>query len=70
MKMIASTKVTKAQRGMEAARAFGASSNALFTNAETKAADDAKMSPRPRVVLLPNLPNLPWSFLVISPRHN
>jgi F-type H+-transporting ATPase subunit gamma len=27
MKMIASTKVTKAQRGMEAARAFGASSN-------------------------------------------
>ncbi|KAG1414504.1 hypothetical protein G6F58_006923 [Rhizopus delemar] len=42
MKMIASTKVTKAQRGMEAARAFGASSNALFTNAETKSADDAK----------------------------
>lgn len=27
MKMIASTKVNKAQRGMEAARAFGAASN-------------------------------------------
>ncbi|KAF7727147.1 atp3 gamma subunit of the F1 sector of mitochondrial F1F0 ATP synthase [Apophysomyces ossiformis] len=36
MKMIASTKVNKAQKGMEAARAFGAASNSLFVNAETK----------------------------------
>ncbi|KAI9251397.1 ATP synthase F1, gamma subunit [Phascolomyces articulosus] len=42
MKMIASTKVNKAQRGMESARAFGAASNALFDNAETKAAEDSK----------------------------
>ncbi|KAG1445398.1 hypothetical protein G6F56_009929 [Rhizopus delemar] len=42
MKMIASTKVTKAQRSMEAARAFGASSNSLFENAETKAAEGSK----------------------------
>ncbi|ORX43854.1 ATP synthase F1, gamma subunit [Hesseltinella vesiculosa] len=43
MKMIASTKVAKATRGMEAARAFGLASKALFDNAETKAADDAKV---------------------------
>ena len=43
MKMIASTKVNKAQRGMEAARVFGQASNSLFTNAETKAADDNKI---------------------------
>ncbi|CAO3694466.1 hypothetical protein G6F70_000289 [Rhizopus microsporus] len=43
MKMIASTKVNKAQRSMEAARAFGAASTSLFENAETKAADDAKV---------------------------
>ncbi|KAI8366013.1 ATP synthase F1, gamma subunit [Radiomyces spectabilis] len=42
MKMIASTKVNKAQRGMQAARAFGQASNALFTNAETKAAEGSK----------------------------
>ncbi|KAI8364407.1 ATP synthase F1, gamma subunit [Blakeslea trispora] len=42
MKMIASTKVTKAQRGMEAARVFGQASNSLFESAETKAGDDAK----------------------------
>ncbi|KAG2221762.1 hypothetical protein INT45_003402, partial [Circinella minor] len=42
MKMIASTKVNKAQRGMEAARAFGAASNSLYQNAETKAAEDGK----------------------------
>ncbi|KAI8987656.1 ATP synthase F1, gamma subunit [Mycotypha africana] len=43
MKMIASTKVSKAQRGMESARTFGESSNALFQNAETKAATDGKI---------------------------
>ncbi|KAL0138991.1 ATP synthase F1 subcomplex gamma subunit ATP3 [Mucor lusitanicus] len=43
MKMIASTKVNKAQRGMEAARVFGQASNSLFANAETKAADDGKV---------------------------
>ncbi|KAI8147752.1 ATP synthase F1, gamma subunit [Fennellomyces sp. T-0311] len=42
MKMIASTKVNKAQRGMEAARAFGAASNSLFEAAETKVAEDGK----------------------------
>ncbi|KAI9300716.1 ATP synthase F1, gamma subunit [Cunninghamella echinulata] len=42
MKMIASTKVNKAQRGMEAARAFGVSSNALFNNAETKPLEGSK----------------------------
>ncbi|KAI8068326.1 ATP synthase F1, gamma subunit [Gongronella butleri] len=42
MKMIASTKVNKATRGMEAARAFGVASKALFDNAETKAGEDAK----------------------------
>ncbi|KAI8373964.1 ATP synthase F1, gamma subunit [Choanephora cucurbitarum] len=42
MKMIASTKVNKAQRNMEAARVFGQASNSLFESAETKVADDAK----------------------------
>ncbi|KAG0167150.1 atp3 gamma subunit of the F1 sector of mitochondrial F1F0 ATP synthase [Apophysomyces sp. BC1015] len=42
MKMIASTKVNKAQRSMEAARAFGVASNSLFENAETKAAEGGK----------------------------
>ncbi|GAA5811694.1 hypothetical protein MFLAVUS_005135 [Mucor flavus] len=43
MKMIASTKVAKAQRGMETARTFGVASNSLFANAETKAAEDSKL---------------------------
>ncbi|KAI9284263.1 ATP synthase F1, gamma subunit [Umbelopsis sp. AD052] len=42
MKMIASTKVAKAQKAMENARAFGSSSGALFENAETKVGEDAK----------------------------
>ncbi|KAI8087640.1 ATP synthase F1, gamma subunit [Gilbertella persicaria] len=43
MKMIASTKVSKAQRGMEAARTFGQASHSLFESAETKAAEDGKV---------------------------
>lgn len=35
MKMIASTKVTKAQRNMEAARVYGNAANAIFKYAET-----------------------------------
>ncbi|CAM0140250.1 atp3 gamma subunit of the F1 sector of mitochondrial F1F0 ATP synthase [Umbelopsis sp. WA50703] len=42
MKMIASTKVAKSQKAMEAARAFGVSSQALFESAETKVGEDAK----------------------------
>ncbi|KAI7903964.1 ATP synthase F1, gamma subunit [Cokeromyces recurvatus] len=42
MKMIASTKVSKAQRSMESARVFGEASNSLFTNAETKATEAGK----------------------------
>jgi len=42
MKMIASTKVAKSQKAMEAARAFGTSSGALFEAAETKVGEDAK----------------------------
>ncbi|ORY97689.1 ATP synthase F1, gamma subunit [Syncephalastrum racemosum] len=42
MKMIASTKVTKAQRGMEAARAYGEASTAVYKNAETKAGTEGK----------------------------
>ncbi|KAI7870599.1 ATP synthase F1, gamma subunit [Spinellus fusiger] len=43
MKMIASTKVAKAQRNMETARAFGEASNALFQNAETQATAQGKV---------------------------
>ncbi|GAA5816402.1 hypothetical protein MFLAVUS_009931 [Mucor flavus] len=43
MKMIASTKVAKAQRGMKAARVFGTASNTTFTSAETKTKDDDKV---------------------------
>ncbi|KAI9315069.1 ATPase, F1 complex, gamma subunit domain-containing protein [Dichotomocladium elegans] len=39
MKMIASTKVNKAQRGMEAARVFGSASNSLFESAQTEVKD-------------------------------
>ncbi|KAF9376385.1 atp3 gamma subunit of the F1 sector of mitochondrial F1F0 ATP synthase, partial [Podila verticillata] len=35
MKMIASTKVAKAQRAMESARAYGASSSSIYKNANT-----------------------------------
>ncbi|CAO3620644.1 unnamed protein product [Mucor hiemalis] len=42
MKIIASTKVAKAQRSMEAARAFGVANESLYTNAETKALADSK----------------------------
>ncbi|KAF9430844.1 atp3 gamma subunit of the F1 sector of mitochondrial F1F0 ATP synthase [Podila epigama] len=35
MKMIASTKVSKAQRAMETARAYGASSSSIYQNAKT-----------------------------------
>ncbi|KAJ3137768.1 atp3 gamma subunit of the F1 sector of mitochondrial F1F0 ATP synthase [Geranomyces variabilis] len=42
MKMIASTKVTKAQRAMEAARVYGNSATALYTHAETASAADSK----------------------------
>ncbi|RIA84544.1 ATP synthase F1, gamma subunit [Glomus cerebriforme] len=36
MKMIASTKMTRAQKSMEVARVFGATQTALFTHADTK----------------------------------
>ncbi|KAI9478759.1 MAG: ATP synthase F1, gamma subunit [Benjaminiella poitrasii] len=42
MKMIASTKVSKAQRSMDSARIYGEASNSLFTNAETKSAEEGK----------------------------
>ncbi|KAG0197360.1 atp3 gamma subunit of the F1 sector of mitochondrial F1F0 ATP synthase, partial [Mortierella sp. NVP41] len=35
MKMIASTKVAKAQRAMESARVYGASSSSIYKNANT-----------------------------------
>ncbi|RUP49133.1 ATP synthase F1, gamma subunit [Jimgerdemannia flammicorona] len=41
MKMIASTKVAKAQRAMENARAYGNANNAVFLSAETKPASDS-----------------------------
>ncbi|KAI9364284.1 ATP synthase F1, gamma subunit [Pilaira anomala] len=43
MKMIASTKVAKAQRGMESARVFGTASSTLFTSAETKSTPEDKI---------------------------
>jgi len=42
MKMIASTKLTRAQKAMEMARAFGKTQTALFTHADTKSDDDAQ----------------------------
>ncbi|KAJ3110474.1 atp3 gamma subunit of the F1 sector of mitochondrial F1F0 ATP synthase [Physocladia obscura] len=42
MKMIASTKVTKAQRSMETARAFGQSATSLYTHAEAVEKETAK----------------------------
>ncbi|OZJ04524.1 hypothetical protein BZG36_02245 [Bifiguratus adelaidae] len=41
MKMIASTKVTKAQRAMENARTYGEATNELFKAAETKPAENS-----------------------------
>ncbi|KAI8816042.1 ATP synthase F1, gamma subunit [Fimicolochytrium jonesii] len=43
MKMIASTKVAKAQRTMEAARVYGSSATALYGHAETAAAEGTKL---------------------------
>ncbi|KAF9112732.1 atp3 gamma subunit of the F1 sector of mitochondrial F1F0 ATP synthase [Mortierella sp. AM989] len=40
MKMIASTKVTKAQRAMETARSYGAASSAVYQNAHTAPLED------------------------------
>ncbi|ORZ24759.1 ATP synthase F1, gamma subunit [Absidia repens] len=42
MKMIASTKVGKAQRAMATARAFGNASSSLYTSAETKPVEEGK----------------------------
>ncbi|KAI9324735.1 ATP synthase F1, gamma subunit [Obelidium mucronatum] len=42
MKMIASTKVTKAQRAMETARVYGESGNSLFKHIEATEKDSAK----------------------------
>ncbi|CAG8542027.1 3172_t:CDS:2 [Paraglomus brasilianum] len=42
MKMIASTKMTRAQKAMEMARTFGKTQIALFSHADTKPADDAR----------------------------
>jgi F-type H+-transporting ATPase subunit gamma len=42
MKMIASTKVNRAQRSMETARAYGGATNELFQSAKTKPSDDSK----------------------------
>ncbi|RUS22300.1 ATP synthase F1, gamma subunit [Endogone sp. FLAS-F59071] len=41
MKMIASTKVAKAQKAMENARTYGNANNALFESADTKPAPDS-----------------------------
>jgi len=40
MKMIASTKMTRAQRAMETARVFGKTQTAFFTHADTKPAEE------------------------------
>jgi F-type H+-transporting ATPase subunit gamma len=42
MKMIASTKVARAQKGMETARAFGSSFASVFEHAGTAVKEDAK----------------------------
>jgi len=43
MKMIASTKVNKAQKAMVSARIFGTASQSLFKSAETKHVEDGKL---------------------------
>lgn len=40
MKIVASTKLAKAQRAMDESRSYGKTSNAVFENAETKAEED------------------------------
>ena len=40
MKIVASTKLNKAQRAMETSRSYGKTSNTVFDNAETKAEED------------------------------
>jgi F-type H+-transporting ATPase subunit gamma len=40
MKIVASTKLAKAQRAMSDSRSYGQTSNAVFENAETKAIED------------------------------
>lgn len=42
MKIVASTRLNKAQRTMTLSRAYGETSEALFTNAETKPLEDKK----------------------------
>ncbi|KAL4907545.1 hypothetical protein BDW74DRAFT_149409 [Aspergillus multicolor] len=42
MKVIASTRLTRAQKAMEDSRAYGQTSNTLFEQAETKALEDKK----------------------------
>ena len=41
MKIVASTKLTRAQRAMTESRAYGQTSNTVFDNAETKPIEDA-----------------------------
>ncbi|RKO88244.1 ATPase, F1 complex, gamma subunit domain-containing protein [Blyttiomyces helicus] len=48
MKMIASTKVTKAQRNMENARVFGSSAVSIFKHAET----ETSTGPKPLIVVI------------------
>jgi len=42
MKIVASTRLTRAQKAMEDSRVYGKTSNAVFENAETKPLDDKK----------------------------
>ncbi|PGH16037.1 ATP synthase F1, gamma subunit [Helicocarpus griseus UAMH5409] len=42
MKIVASTRLNKAQRAMDESRAYGQTSNAVFENAETKPLEDKK----------------------------
>ncbi|KAK2738150.1 atp3 gamma subunit of the F1 sector of mitochondrial F1F0 ATP synthase [Onygenales sp. PD_40] len=42
MKIVASTRLTKAQKAMSDSRAYGQTSNAVFENAETKPLEDKK----------------------------
>ncbi|KAJ5807850.1 ATP synthase F1 gamma [Penicillium riverlandense] len=42
MKIVASTRLTRAQKAMDESRAYGETSNAVFENAETKPLDEKK----------------------------
>ncbi|KAJ5601107.1 atp3 gamma subunit of the F1 sector of mitochondrial F1F0 ATP synthase [Penicillium lagena] len=42
MKIVASTRLTRAQKAMDESRAYGQTSNAVFENAETKPLDEKK----------------------------